>query len=351
MPIRQPQPRRLSSTVESSNSTQTVTRKHRYNWTQADDELLKSLVDEHGTKWSLISRRMDLGIGVMNYRRRWEVLHSTNQGTWTLVEDKKLDNVISTMVNSEQPFGSRGWWVKAARLLDTKRSARDCYWRWNYALKKLRGVSDSPVRINGKNIMRWSEDENRRLANAVRALTDPGELGAIVDRVCDEEPWLLLNMNTSRNMPIGFWLHVAGVVGTRTAQQCRLRWLIKQNYFKLGDTSTRTFTSIGEIKQLARLIERHGRKWEYLSATYYPQLKPRYLMFVYNEWARVADMYKVDPQTIDPEKILVDYAPGKRMAFRPTGTDGMYNPNGALKLVKRRRAISPMLPFHLALMR
>ncbi|KAJ2325294.1 hypothetical protein GGI00_005079, partial [Coemansia sp. RSA 2681] len=135
---------------------------------------------------------MGLDLSAMSYRRRWEVLHATNQGAWTLAEDRKLVRSVEILVQ-RQPFGSYGWWVQIAKLMNTMRSPRDCYWRWNHTAHKLSGV----------NINKWSEDEQRRFDDALLTLTDTSDSDAAIDRARQEEPWLMPAVEPRFTQPAG----------------------------------------------------------------------------------------------------------------------------------------------------
>ncbi|KAI8319818.1 hypothetical protein GQ54DRAFT_278852, partial [Martensiomyces pterosporus] len=152
--------------------------KRRHHWTKDEDKTLLDLVDKHGTKWSLVRDQMNLDINRMGYRRRWEVLQSTNRGKWTLAEDLQMRQVVRTLRAESQKMGEHGWWVSVADALGTGRSPRDCHLRWHNALKSVGGA----------------------------------------------EPWLVLSARSSSNLPRGFWKQVAELVGARTAQQCRTEW-------------------------------------------------------------------------------------------------------------------------------
>ncbi|KAJ2789410.1 hypothetical protein GGI18_002422 [Coemansia linderi] len=323
-------------------------RRSRHLWTPEGDEKLASLVDKHGLRWTLISREMDLGLSVMNYRRRWEVLHSTNQGAWTLAEDRKLERSVRTLLQG-RATAKYGWWVQVAKLMNTKRTPRDCYWRWNSTVFRLSGASYVPLRTQGVNIRTWSEEEKRRFDDALSALTNSKDSTEDVERAREREPWLVLEVEPPFTLPAGFWLLVAEAVGTRTAQQCRAHWLAPKHSYDSHQLPKDMILSVPEAKRLVRIVAKIGAKWRFIEERYFPQTPYRRLFTIYSQWKKTADKYKVDLLAIDPEAMLIGYKPGASMAFRRTGPDGFYDPNGVLRIVKVRPSRSPLVPYLLAL--
>ncbi|KAJ2578214.1 hypothetical protein GGH95_003439, partial [Coemansia sp. RSA 1836] len=314
-------------------------RRNRHIWTPDGDAKLVSLVSKHGLKWTRIGEEMGLDLSAMSYRRRWEVLHATNQGAWTLAEDRKLVRSVEILVQ-RQPFGSYGWWVQIAKLMNTKRSPRDCYWRWNHTAHKLSGV----------NINKWSEDEQRRFDDALLTLMDTSDSDAAVDRARQEEPWLMPAVEPRFTQPAGFWILLSQMMGTRTAQQCRSQWVLLDRLSKFGGRPSKMILSIAETKQLARIVEQHGKKWGYIQDQHFPQIPSNYLSSIYDQWTGTADKYKIDLYTVNPEEMLIDYKPGACTALRRTGADGLYDPDGTLRIVRVFHSRSPLVPFRLALM-
>ncbi|KAJ2492323.1 myb-like DNA-binding protein bas1 [Coemansia sp. RSA 2050] len=325
-----------------------VKRRSRHLWTPEGDEMLASLVDKHGLRWTLISREMDLGLSVMSYRRRWEVLQSTNQGAWTLAEDRKLERSVR-MLSHDKAIAKYGWWVQVAKLMDTKRTPRDCYWRWNSTVFRLSGASDVPLRTQGVNIRTWLEEEKRRFDGALSALTDSKDSTEDVERAREKEPWLVPEVEPPFTQPAGFWLLVAEAVGTRTAQQCRAHWLALKSSYGCHQIPNDTILSVPEAKRLVRIVEKLGKRWRFIGEHYFPQTPYHCLFSIYYQWKKIADKYKVDLLAIDPEAMLIGYKPGSSMALRRTGSDGYYDPNGTLRIVKVRPSRSPLVPFLLAL--
>ncbi|KAJ2755086.1 hypothetical protein GGI19_001938 [Coemansia pectinata] len=246
----------------------------------------------------------------MSYRRRWEVLHASNQGAWTLAEDRKLERSVEMLAQN----------------------------------------SNLPLRTKGVNIKTWSEVELRRFSDALSALTDSGDSTAAVDRAREKEPWLVPMVEPQFTQPAGFWTLVAENVGTRTAQQCRSHWQVVKTTSQFGNRPSDMIISVSETKRLARIVEQHGKRWTYIHEHHFPRIPYHYLCSVYNQWRRTADKYQVDLHTVDPEKMLIDYEPGSCTALRRTGTNGLYDPNGTLRIVKVFHSRSPLVPFRLALM-
>ncbi|KAJ2859622.1 hypothetical protein GGH94_005996 [Coemansia aciculifera] len=339
-----------ASTISKPESAiRTTDRRSRHIWTPEGDEKLVSLATKHGLKWTTISKEMNLGLSVMSYRRRWEVLHASNQGAWTLAEDRKLERSVEMLAQSKS-IGRYGLWVQVAKLMNTKRTPRDCYWRWNSTVRRLPGDSNLPLRTKGVNIKTWSEVELRRFSDALSALTDSGDSTAAVDRAREKEPWLVPMVEPQFTQPAGFWTLVAENVGTRTAQQCRSHWQVVKTTSQFGNRPSDMIISVSETKRLARIVEQHGKRWTYIHEHHFPRIPYHYLCSVYNQWRRTADKYQVDLHTVDPEKMLIDYEPGSCTALRRTGTNGLYDPNGTLRIVKVFHSRSPLVPFRLALM-
>lgn len=79
-------------------------------WSSKEDELLKSLIAEHGTsKWSRIASKMGSKSN-RQCRRRWQAILNSmgNKGSWTAEEDAKL-------MEGHRRFGNR--WTDIARLV------------------------------------------------------------------------------------------------------------------------------------------------------------------------------------------------------------------------------------------
>ncbi|KAJ2907599.1 hypothetical protein GGI21_003726, partial [Coemansia aciculifera] len=70
---------------------------------------------------------------------------------------------------------------------------------------------------------------------------------------------------------------------------------------------------------------------------------------VYAQWMATASAYKVDLHSVNPEDMLVDYTPGACTALRRTGANGLYDPSGSMCFVRVAQSVSPLVPFHLAL--
>ncbi|KAJ2075300.1 hypothetical protein GGH13_000707 [Coemansia sp. S155-1] len=327
----------------------TTERRSRHVWTSEGDEKLVSLAVKHGFKWTTISEEMNLGLSAMSYKRRWEVLHASNQGAWTLAEDRKLERSVEILAQ-RKPCNKYGLWVHVAKLMNTKRTPRDCYWRWHNTVERLPGAFDSPLRTEGVNIKTWSEEELRRFDAALSALMDSADSAAAVDRARDKEPWLVPMVEPPFTQPAGFWVLVAENVGTRTAQQCRAHWQAVKNTSQFGDRPSDMIMSVSETKSLARLVEQHGKRWTYIHEQHFPQVPAHHLCSVYDQWRKTTDRYQVDLHAVDPEKVLIDYKPGSCTALRRTGANGLYDPNGTLRIVKVYQSKSPLVPFRLALM-
>ncbi|KAI7823703.1 hypothetical protein BX661DRAFT_186272 [Kickxella alabastrina] len=319
-------------TYMTAAATAATTFKSRHCWLPKHDLLLKELVKRHGARWTIIAAHMNLDLNPSNYKRRWEVLQTNKQGAWTLADDDALAQVIGQLSKRGMTPGFYyGFWEVVAKALNTGRSARDCYWRWNYPLAKT---------LKNK----WSVEERERLVAAVDLITHVSDPLRAVDHANKSESWLVVSAASNKNLPRGFWIQVANVVGTRTAQQCRIEW----NVQSVG-AGPQTM-SVDELKQMVRLVGVHGKKWEFLRMHYFAHLSAYKLMAAYRGWKYASRRLKVDLHTIDPDTMLVGYQ-GGLTALRPTGPDGLYDPNGNICEVTGLSPETPLTPFYLALAR
>ncbi|KAJ1938270.1 hypothetical protein GGF37_004874 [Kickxella alabastrina] len=108
--------------------------------------------------------------------------------------------------------------------------------------------------------------------------------------------------------------------------------------------------SVDELKKMVRLVGVHGKKWEFLRMHYFAHLSAYKLMAAYRGWKYASRRLKVDLHTIDPDTMLVGYQ-GGLTALRPTGPDGLYDPNGNICEVTGLSPETPLTPFYLALAR
>lgn len=300
----------------------------RHTWTAAQDRHLLKLVQQLGTRWTQISHHMQLGINYMSYRRRWETLHHQASGAWTLQEDRKLHQLVQQQTHVS--------WTHVASQLPGNRSPRDCYWRWAQTLTMRRGVRESPARLWGIRMDRWTEMEIHRMKNAADAVDN-------VEGISEGEPWL----TPKDGRPRGYWKWVAGVVGTRTSHQCLMEWNKQQKTPK----DSQPLLSADQVKALIKLVDQVGRKWEHLADRHFPQMTAHGLSKIHQKWTALTQQYQVNLHELDPLSILANYREGCPSALRPTGPNGMYLKGGELKLVKcYKTAEAPsMIPFWLML--
>ncbi|KAJ1956283.1 hypothetical protein EC988_001432, partial [Linderina pennispora] len=312
-------------------------RKKRHQWLPAEDAQLLSIAKKHKHPWKTAKQQMDLGIRHMNYRRRYEVLTGQNHGIWTLAEVRKLQSTINELKHDGHREGSYGWWVLVAERLGTGRTPRACNMRWNNAVKLLRGTKQSPVILLGKRINEWSDSEKARLRDAIRAITETQDDST--QAVAEREPWLVFSVDVPWTLPMGFWMRVADMVGTRTAQQCRTAWEAQRNAWPR--------MSVGEIRTMMAAVREHGRRWEFIRAHYLPHVSAAKMRALDLQWHALQRTCKHDLLSLDPDEVLVGYTGGKS-ALRRTGTDGLYDPHGSLQRIAVSNRMSDMMPFRLA---
>ncbi|KAJ1961094.1 hypothetical protein GGI12_003438 [Dipsacomyces acuminosporus] len=292
----------------------------------------------------------------MGYRRRWEVLQSSKNGKWTLAEDKALRLEIDRLTAGEYKMGGYGMWVAAAKALDTGRSARDCYWRWSNALRTMHGVKNTPTRLPGIHMNEWSDEESRRLEHAIGLLTSVTDHQEAIRAAEQKEPWLLVSTRSEFNMPRGFWIAVARAVGTRTAQQCRMKVELENERRRLDEQRQRLSTkkkpaqmTVDEVLLLERAVAEHGAKWEYIRKHCLPHIPAVVLKCTHKGCKHLESKYSVRIVDTDPRKMLINYKGGTE-AMRRTGADGRYDPGGSVCLVRVPGQESCMTPFRLALL-
>ncbi|KAJ1804849.1 myb-like DNA-binding protein bas1, partial [Coemansia sp. RSA 2599] len=303
----------------------------RHMWLPGEDARLQELVSKHGRRWTRIAKEMDLGIHSLSYRSRWQRLVRTKTTPWSSAEDEQLRAAVEDVRKTRgTDVGSRGFWpVVALKIKHTGSTSQDCSLRWQYL---------HDTRINKK---KWSREECGRLQAALDMVSCVSDPPASVACARHTEPWLLLPTTSSISVIRGFWQEIARSVATRSPKQCILKHhFCKQQ--KLGEPM-----AVEDVKQLARLVEKHGKRWTFFRRRFFPGFKDAELLRIYHEWQRVGDWYGVDLHTIDPLAMLPDYAGGSE-ALRPTGIDGRYSPHGALARVSVRD-YGPMAPFKLAL--
>ncbi|KAJ1943991.1 hypothetical protein FBU59_002731, partial [Linderina macrospora] len=331
------QTRRYISTEAIAAATEaTHMRKKRHQWQPSEDTQLLSIALQHKHPWKAAKDQMKLGIAQMNYRRRYEVLTGHNHGTWTLAEVRKLQSTITKLKREGHRPDSYGWWVLVAERLGTGRTPRACNMRWNNAVKLLRGTKQSPVILIGKRINQWSDDEKARLQSAVRAIIETKD--SAENSTMSDEPWLVFSVNVPWTLPTGFWMRVAGMVGTRTAQQCRTEWEALCCVWPR--------MSVDEIRRMQMAVREHGRRWEFIRARYLPHVPAAKMRALDLQWRALQKTCKHDLLSLDPDEVLSDY--DGKSALRRTGSDGFYDPNGVVQRIIVSNRVSDLMPFRLA---
>ena len=120
-------------------------------WSSREEDLLKVLVDKHGTDWKLIAEHLP-GRSHTQCQNRWNRMlkPGIRKGTWTTEEDEKLIMLVKDMPKKN--------WGDISALIEG-RSAKQCRERWCYNLDPS---------IN-KNV--WTPTEDQALIKA------QGEMG------------------------------------------------------------------------------------------------------------------------------------------------------------------------------
>ena len=113
-------------------------------WTKREDDMLRSLIEEHGnTDWKVVASFLP-GRTESACQNRWQKVLKVGltRGPWTDDEDKKLMQLVET-------FGPRKWSAIAEEL--PGRIGKQCRERWHNHLNP--------------NLKRkaWSDDEDRRI--------------------------------------------------------------------------------------------------------------------------------------------------------------------------------------------
>ncbi|KAJ3064677.1 Myb-like DNA-binding domain protein, partial [Quaeritorhiza haematococci] len=173
-------------------------------WSNKDDELLISGIEQHGVgAWTAISALLS-GRTARQCRIRWVQLSDTYViGPWTRTEDLFLRTLVEKY--------KVGRWTDIASKMPG-RTARQCRQRWMEYL--------NPKITKGK----WMEEENALLKEAVQ--------------LYGENKWSV----------------VAQLVKTRTASQCRQRWKFSLS----SKISTKKWTE-EEDRLLAEAIREYGQ--------------------------------------------------------------------------------------------
>ncbi|KAF8995777.1 Homeodomain-like protein [Cyathus striatus] len=138
---------------------------------------------------------------------------------WT----KEEDNALREAVDLEHPDGCVPYkWLEVSRHIPG-RSNKDCRKRWYNKMS-------SPLASKGS----WSREEDAALMRAVEMYGTK-------------------------------WQLVSSVVGTRKGCQCARRW-----YDTLNPAIDKAPWTQEEDTLLLALVNEHGKKWSYISQTYFP---------------------------------------------------------------------------------
>ncbi|KAJ2850110.1 hypothetical protein IWW36_002165 [Coemansia brasiliensis] len=315
----------------------------RYQWTKERDKLLVELVTNKGdATWADIAKQLGIKGDPGKARSRWKVLQPKEHTTWTGIEDRELHQAIKDYMRAGNAFGQRGMWVYVAKQLTTNRSPQQCHSRWTNALLPRQGKVIEYTRFERIRGWLWHTEELVRLEKAIRQIKNVQDSASETILVTQKEPWLLPDDVTQGNRMRQYWMYVASRVRTRTPMQCRRKWV---SYLQNSSSAS---ISIEEVKRLAELVKSCGSKWKFLAFNYFPGKEPKELCSAYRSWQRIERIYKVDLLQIDPFARLQGY--NGRSAWRPTGKDGFYDPNGQLVRVSLRGKMSILAPYVLACM-
>jgi myb proto-oncogene protein len=147
-------------------------------WKAEEDAKLMKAVKKHGKDWFAVAATVP-GRTTIQCRKRWvNNLDPTNgkkTGKWTPEEDAKLRKAV-------KKHGKDGW--VAVAMLVPARTNEQCRQRWSDVLDPA----------NGKNLGKWSSEEDTKLTEAVKKHGKD-------------------------------WVAVAAMVPGRTNYQCRERWV------------------------------------------------------------------------------------------------------------------------------
>jgi myb proto-oncogene protein len=148
-------------------------------WKKEEDAKLIEAVEQHVRVWVTVAAMVP-GRTNVQCRKRWlDTLDPANGkklGEWTQAEDAKLTEAV-------QDLGKHSWGAAAA--LVPGRTNIQCRARWVHTLDPT----------NGKNLGKWTQAEDAKLAEAVQ------------------------------NLGKHSWVAVAAMVPGRTNIQCRARWV------------------------------------------------------------------------------------------------------------------------------
>jgi hypothetical protein len=160
-------------------------------WSEQEDELLKSLVKEHGTSWSIIAEKFPNRNQLQcSYRWHRVLKYSDAIKSGRLTDQEKLLIKEGVLM-----FGNNWEAIRTTYL--PHRTPIQCMRWWNFQLRKSDTVDDEDISIKPE-MNRWTDDEDKILSFVVSGYQDDAEIS---------------------------WSKVANMVPGRNAAQCRTRWL------------------------------------------------------------------------------------------------------------------------------
>ncbi|KAI7857212.1 Homeodomain-like protein [Circinella umbellata] len=219
-------------------------------WSKAESKLLMELVDIHGYQgqWEKIAVELDTNRTASQCFSHYQSEHNNinSKRKWTKEDDEALTQAVEIL-------GERNWQQVAYIIGD--RTGNQCLQRWS------KSISPAIRR------QRWTKEEDDALKGAVEAYG------------------------------VGNWNKVQRYVPGRTDMQCRER------YMNVLDPrlNTSVFTS-EETAKLVELIEKHGRRWSYLTQ-YFPGRTDNHL---FRAW-----------KAVDKEKEKLNKAKNGMLAAEP----------------------------------
>ncbi|KAJ2745543.1 hypothetical protein GGI20_002086 [Coemansia sp. BCRC 34301] len=313
----------------------------RHRWTPEQDARLRDLVEARGHSWKAIASELGIRGSSSKVRRRWEVLQPKLSDMWAKSEDSDLAKAIQKYTEGGHKMGEHGSWVAVARMLRTNRSPHQCFARWTRALLPRQGKALPFTRLGGIRGWRWSDDESAALNAAVAAIDQVQDSADIVSRAREHEPWLLVTRDPEGQFLPQYWMFVASCVGTRTAAQCKSKWMTLCKQTQPAPMST------DEAKRLAQLVKIHGHSWDVLAAKFFLDRTTGDLKSMHTRWTRAEKKFAVDLLDIDPFSMISCY--NGSSALRPTGHDGHYCADGQPVRVGIRGRRDALAPYYLAL--
>ncbi len=211
----------------------------RKQWTQLEDDTVRALVHQHGTRaWATVALSLP---GRTRKRCQWRWLyhldHDINKSAWSLDEDRKL-------MQLHDEFGNK--WVDIAKYLPG-RPDNAVRTHWNLTLR--RGENIAHMLVDGQLPKGFPEGRPSL----------PGQMkqGTQLEGA---HQWTQLEDDTVRALVhqhgTRAWATVALSLPGRTGRRCRERWL-----YHLDHDINKSAWSLDEDRKLMQLHDEFGNKW------------------------------------------------------------------------------------------